>query len=201
MPSTSEHWDQIYTTRAMETLSWFEATPDLSLELVQTDGRPASVIDVGAGESLLADSLFALGISDVTVLDISSAALDAVRARVAPHSITTICADVIEWEPDRTWHVWHDRAVSHFLTEAVQRTSYSKRVATAVEPGGIAVIATFAPDGPTMCSGLDVRRADADDLAATFATHFDLELARHVIHVTPSGVEQPFTWVVLRRHS
>ncbi|MDA2960680.1 MAG: class I SAM-dependent methyltransferase [Actinomycetota bacterium] len=161
MSSTSEHWDQIYTTRAIDSLSWFEAAPDLSLELVQTDGTPASVIDVGAGESLLADALAALGVSDITLLDLSSAALDAVRARVAPHSITTICADVLGWEPDRTWQVWHDRAVFHFLTEPAQRTSYVERAATAVEPGGIAVIATFAPDGPTMCSGLDVRRADA----------------------------------------
>lgn len=200
MPSTSEHWDQIYTSRAMETLSWFEATPDLSLELIQTDGAPASVLDVGAGASLLADALLTLGVSDITILDLSSAALDAVRTRVAPHSITTTCTDVLEWEPARTWHVWHDRAVFHFLTEPAQRTAYVERAATAVEPGGIAVIATFAPDGPTMCSSLDVRRADADDLAATFATHFDLELARRTIHVTPTGVEQPFTWVVLRRH-
>jgi trans-aconitate methyltransferase len=200
MSSAAEHWNEVYESRAAQTLSWFEAAPTISLELVETDGVPRSVIDVGSGESLLVDTLIDAGVADVTLLDVSSVALEAVRERLAPHHVHVVCSDVLEWQPQRQWQVWHDRAVFHFLTGPEDRRRYAARAATAVEPGGTAVIANFASDGPTSCSGRATQPADAEELAAVFADHFELELSRRETHLTPSGVEQPFTWVVLRRH-
>ena len=135
------------------------------------------------------------------VLDISEEALAAVRRRTAARSPAPsfVVADLLSWTPARHWDAWHDRAVFHFLTDPDDRASYVATATRAVAPGGIAVVATFAPDGPEQCSGLPTVRYDAEQLAAAFGVGFDLERTEREVHRTPSGGEQPFTWVVLRR--
>jgi SAM-dependent methyltransferase len=199
------HWDDVYGAKAADELSWFQATPAVSLRLL---GRfappPSSVIDVGGGASTLVDVLLDEGWADVTVLDVSATALEAVRARLGDrheHRPLLVHADLLGWDPPRQYDVWHDRAVFHFLVEPTDRRRYVDIAARAVRPGGHLVVATFAPDGPAQCSGLPTARYDAEALAREFASGFDSQPchAEREEHCTPSGVVQPFTWVVLRR--
>jgi SAM-dependent methyltransferase len=156
---------------------------------------------VGAGTSRLAETLLDAGWSDVTVLDISAEALSHLRTRLGERAdrVAFVVADVLEWEPERRFDVWHDRAVFHFLTDEDGVGRYVATAVRAVRLGGTLVIGTFAEDGPTHCSGLPTSRYDADGLAAVFAPHFSPVHAEREEHSTPSGHIQPFTWRVLRR--
>lgn len=196
------HWDGVYATKAPETVSWFQQQPDISLRLLAAAGDQAGpVIDVGAGRSPLAGALLACGWSDVTVLDVSAHALQQPAAGPAEHrdALTVIVADLLGWTPGHVYSSWHDRAAFHFLVEQADRDRYQATARRAVAPGGALVLGTFAPDGPTSCSGLPTARYDDAALAAQFAPDFTLEHSETEQHTTPSGDAQPFTWVVLRR--
>jgi trans-aconitate methyltransferase len=197
-----EHWNTLYATKAVDEASWFQKSPATSLQLISSVASPGSaIIDVGAGTSTLADALLDAGWSDVTVLDVSTAALEAVTRRLGERQrdVSFIAADVASWRPLRRYRVWHDRAVFHFLVDPQDHQRYVATATNAVQPEGAVVIGTFAADGPTRCSGLPTARYTADELAAAFAPAFRLEHTEREHHVTPSGVVQPFTWVVLRR--
>lgn len=197
------HWDEIHRRRMPAEASWHQPEPTVSLELITAIAgeRAVSVIDVGGGASELVDHLLARGHSDLTVLDVSPAALALARSRLgeAGDRIAWISADLRSWTPSRAYDVWHDRALFHFLIEPAARRHYAEIARAAVVPGGHAIIATFAPDGPERCSGLPVRRADPEALAQALAPGFALVRSRREDHVTPAGVVQPFTWAVLRR--
>lgn len=193
--SAMSHWNAVYTEKPTETLSWHQEEPDTSLRLLTAAAPPpASVIDVGAGASVLASRLLAAGWSDVTVLDVSAEAL-----ADGPAGVNAVVADVLTWRPRRTYDVWHDRAVFHFLTTSAKQAKYIDVAQSALRSGGVLVVATFAPDGPTECSGLPTARYGADDLAAAFGDGFTVEHSEREEHVTPWGSVQPFTWLVLRR--
>jgi 2-polyprenyl-3-methyl-5-hydroxy-6-metoxy-1,4-benzoquinol methylase len=184
-------------------LSWYERDPTRSLRWIEETGWPpsAAVLDVGAGTSTLVDALLAAGFADVTVLDISQYALDQVYQRLggASQAVTFIRHDVLTWQPARHYDVWHDRAVFHFLTETADCQRYLQVATDAVRAGGDLLLATFAEDGPTSCSGLPVCRYSAKDLTRVFSTDFALAGSDREEHLTPSGVVQPFTWVRLTR--
>jgi SAM-dependent methyltransferase len=194
----AEHWDAAYSTRGVEGVSWYQAVPEVSLELVDALRVPsdAAVIDVGGGASFLVDELMARGFRNLTVLDLSPAALDALRRRLpADAPVRGVQVDVLEWEPDRRYDLWHDRAVFHFLVDASNKDRYIETLTRAVAPGGSLIIGTFAEDGPEMCSGLSVSRYSAADLSAALGDAFDVLETRRESHVTPRGAVQPFTWV------
>jgi 2-polyprenyl-3-methyl-5-hydroxy-6-metoxy-1,4-benzoquinol methylase len=196
------HWERVYETRSTDEVSWFQAQPSVSRRLVEAAvGPQGSVVDVGAGASRLVDLLLDDGFTELTVLDVSERALAAVRLRLGRRSsaVSWVRTDVLDWQPGRTFDVWHDRAVFHFLTDPQDRSRYVERVRRATAPGGTVIVATFAPDGPTHCSGLPVIRSDAASLAAVFGEAFVLGHAEREEHVTPSGATQPFTWAVLHR--
>ena len=196
------HWERVYQTRSTDEVSWFQAEPSVSRRLVETAvGTHGSVVDVGAGASRLVDLLLDDGFSDLTVLDVSARALAVVRQRLGQRSseVTWVRGDVLDWHPGRSFDVWHDRAVFHFLTEPEDRSRYVELVQRVVHPGGTVILATFAPDGPTHCSGLPVSRSDAVGLATVFGEAFALGHAEREEHLTPSGAVQPFTWAVLHR--
>lgn len=196
------YWDTVYATRAIDSVGWFQPSPDTSLRLVTAYGQPSSsVIDVGAGASSLADELLDRGWRDVTALDVSAEALAIVRKRLDGHSgsVSFVVADLVSWQPHLQYDLWHDRAVFHFLVDPADRQRYVDTSACAVKPGGVLVLGTFADDGPTQCSGLPTQRYDANSLAERFDAAFDLVHSERYEHVTPGGVVQPFTWVVLRR--
>jgi len=196
---TAQHWDEVFRTKDTRDVSWYQPSPTTSLALMAD--TPGSVIDVGAGSSTLIDDLLAAGRTDLTVLDISEAALDVTRRRLAHRAdlVNFEVADITTWHPQRTYTVWHDRAVFHFLANAVDQSTYVDLVTHATSPGGVLVLGTFAEDGPTECSGLPTARYGVESLAALFSAGFDLERYTRETHRTPAGIDQPFTWVKLRR--
>ena len=203
MPWSGDHWERIYATRSSTEVSWYEREPATSLRLIETlaPEADAAVIDIGAGASLLVDRLAASGLTDITILDISQRSLDEVRERLGlrARAVTFLHHDVLTWEPDRQYDVWHDRAVFHFLTEPSARNRYVDVAAKAVRDGGAVIVGTLAEDGPTQCSGLPVARYSPLQLASAFSQSFSLMQYEREEHVTPGGVIQPFTWVALRR--
>ena len=195
------HWQYLYAAKGEREVSWFQDDAQPSLALIEEVGSPSStVIDIGGGASRLADLLLQRGLLDLTILDLSSAALAAAKARMGNEArrIHWIVADVTNWEPSRTYDVWHDRATFHFMVAESDRAGYLSRLDRSLKPGGYAIIATFAPDGPEQCSGLPVRRYDADTLAQTLGAGFQLISSRPHKHVTPWGAAQPFQFSVLR---
>jgi 2-polyprenyl-3-methyl-5-hydroxy-6-metoxy-1,4-benzoquinol methylase len=202
MEQRATHWNEIYETKEARQLSWTEPDPSVSLELIaQVCRRPgARVIDVGGGTSLLADRLLAAGYA-VAVLDISREALERSRQRLGGRAreVQWILADVAAVEDVGRHDVWHDRAVFHFLTDASDRRRYADLMARSVVPGGHAVIATFALDGPEKCSGLDVCRYDGDALAREIGPRFERLRTLGVNHVTPWGKPQSFQYSVFKR--
>jgi 2-polyprenyl-3-methyl-5-hydroxy-6-metoxy-1,4-benzoquinol methylase len=205
--STSEerraHWQQVYTTKAADAVSWYQRSPEPSLRMIEAAGLPVSarVIDVGGGASMLADALLDRGFRAITVLDISAAALDIASRRMGARAtaIDWHAADVRTWRPDHRYDLWHDRAAFHFLTEAADRRAYLDTLAAALEPGGRVIMATFAEDGPERCSGLPVRRYGAAALAEELGDGFSLSEHWTETHRTPAGTEQSFTWALFRR--
>jgi SAM-dependent methyltransferase len=197
------HWDSAYATKGEAGVSWFEDTPALSLELIRQTGANAktTIIDIGGGAARLVDALLREGIGEVTVLDLSPAALGAAKARLGPAAddVEWIAADVTEWKPERRYDIWHDRAAFHFLTEADARQAYVERLHAALKPEGHAIIATFAPDGPERCSGLPVMRYDPAGLAAVLGPSFQLADQRRHIHTTPWGSTQVFQFSLVKR--
>jgi hypothetical protein len=197
-----EHWDAVYR-RDRTRLSWHQEEAQVSLELIATLDLPrnAPIIDIGGGDSPLAAGLVARGQRDVSVLDIAATALEAARSELgAPaQRVTWICADVLSWQPARSYELWHDRAALHFILEPRDRRRYAGLVRRALAPGGHVVIGGFAPDGPISCSGLPVVRAGPDELAELLGSDFNVRETRREIHHTPGGSRQPFTWIVARR--
>jgi SAM-dependent methyltransferase len=195
------HWDATYGRTAPTQLSWHQAIPALSLELIRALELPgdAAIIDVGGGASTLVDHLLADGFRDVSVLDVSAVALETTRRRLGDAGQYHVwLADVLTWRPERAYDLWHDRAVFHFLINPADRQAYLDVLGSALRPGGYAIIATFALDGPQRCSGLPVARYDADELDALLEGSFEVVESRREQHTTPAGVMQPFTWVVAR---
>jgi SAM-dependent methyltransferase len=206
MSGGREHWNGVYDARSEDELTWFEATPALSLELLRAHLHPGEpFIDIGAGASRLVDVLLEEGYGPLTVLDLSGAALAVSRQRLGSQGedIAWIEADITKWEPDRTYAVWHDRAVFHFMTGAEERAGYARALSAALRPGGIAIIATFADDGPEKCSGLPVVRyapeALGQELERLLPGRFETLDARRHMHITPKGNRQSFQYSVFRR--
>ncbi len=196
------HWDDVYTTKGEKEVSWFQESPTPSLELLALIGATvrSAVIDVGGGASRLVDTLVSRGFEDITVLDLSQAALAVARARLADKAdrVRWVAADVTTWEPSRTYDVWHDRAAFHFLTGVAEQAAYLDRLRRALRRGGHAIIGTFALDGPSMCSGLPVARWDAARLAALLGPDFVLADSRAHEHETPRGAKQRFQFSTFR---
>ena len=201
--SDQQHWQQVYTGKAADEVSWFQATPVASLEALERLGASSdhSLIDVGGGASSLVDELLDRGWSDLAVLDISASALDKSRQRLGDRSgrVEWIVSDITRWSPGRTYDIWHDRAVFHFLTDAGDRAAYREALKAALGPDGAVIMATFALDGPERCSGLEVRRYDPEGMAAELGPGFELVEHWTERHVTPAGKGQAFTWCILKR--
>jgi SAM-dependent methyltransferase len=190
------HWQNVYTTKDEKAVSWFQDRPETSLEFIAAaEARPDSaIVDIGGGASRLVDALLDSGYRDLTVLDLSEAALAASRKRIGPRaaSVKWLAADVTTWQPTERYDVWHDRAAFHFLTEENDRQAYVSRLKEALRVGGQAIVGTFALNGPERCSGLPVIRYDTDSLAAVLGLRFRLLASRVEEHRTPWGASQIF---------
>lgn len=199
---TKDHWEQVYQSKAPNAVSWFQEHAEHSLSLIRNTGvnYDASIIDVGGGASTLVDDLLNDGFSNLTVLDISGAALNTAKIRLGASAakVNWIEASVIKVSLSAAYYdIWHDRAVFHFLTTPEERKAYVEQVRHSVKPGGHVIIATFAEDGPTKCSGLPVMRYSAEELHAEFGASFTLINHLKESHHTPFGTVQQFVYCVL----
>jgi len=198
-----QHWEDVYTNKQPTDVSWFQPRPEISLALIEASGiaHDAAIIDMGGGASRLVDCLLDAGFSDVSVLDIAGAALRHAQQRLGERSsrVNWIEADATSFAPPRQYALWHDRAVFHFLTEAADRAAYRQRLAQALQPGGHLIIATFALDGPTVCSNLPVQRYSPETLGAELGDEFDLVETRTELHITPARKEQRFVYCRFHR--
>lgn len=199
-----QHWETVYETKAADAVSWYRPHLDSSLALigrVAPDHR-AAVLDVGGGASTLVDDLLARGYRDLSILDISAAALGVARKRLgaAANAVNWLASDLLEAPLQQArYDLWHDRAVFHFLTGPDQRASYVRQLAHALKPGGHVVIATFGPDGPMQCSGLDTMRYDAKGLADALGDGFALIDSTIENHATPFDTSQQFLYALFQR--
>ena len=198
-----KHWEAVYAVKAADRVSWYRPHLDESLRFLAATnlGPAAAIIDVGGGASTFVDDLLDRGYCNVTVLDLSAAALETTRQRLGTRAATVrwICADVTRADlPQGSYDFWHDRAVFHFLVDPAARSQYVGAVRRAVKPGGHIVIATFGPHGPDKCSGLDVMRFTAAELHAEFGDDFARISDSTEIHKTPWGSEQEFVYCYCR---
>ena len=204
-PAPLDHWNGVWDTADPDRVSWFEPRPESSLDLIESSGvgYGAALIDVGAGASLLTRQLLEAGYQDLTVLDISASGLAAGRARLGPAAwdVGWIEADVRHFEPPRKWDLWHDRAVFHFLIGAEDRAAYLATLDRVLAPDGQVILATFGPEGPPRCSGLEVRRYSAESLAAELGPGFRPEDSSLQDHTTPAGESQQFLYARFRRRN
>jgi SAM-dependent methyltransferase len=197
------HWERIYRDKLPTQVSWYQPHALRSLDLIRRVSPPpdGAIIDVGAGASTLVDDLLDAGYHDPTVLDISATALAETRTRLGARAgnVRWIEADILDAHLPRTgYSVWHDRAVFHFLTAPADRARYVAHVRQAVRPGGFVLVATFADNGPTRCSGLEVNRYSPEALHTEFGAPFQLVASEREEHITPGGVRQAFIYCLCR---
>ncbi|MCR4315382.1 MAG: class I SAM-dependent methyltransferase [Planctomycetes bacterium] len=203
MSDRKQHWDEVYASKSVDKLGWYRPTLDVSLAWIRELELPkdAKILDVGAGASTLIDNLIADGFTGVTVLDISSAAIEIMKSRFAENSASVefIEADVTEIDLGLdAFDLWHDRAVLHFLIEEQDARKYVGTLENAVKPGGAAIIGVFAPEAPPTCSGLPVRRYDENSIRLLLDVGFELVKQERQLHVTPGGREQMYLWSLFR---
>lgn len=202
-PDRRKHWEDYYSARAQDQVSWFQNRPGVSLSLI--DGLEldphAAILDVGGGASTLVDHLLEGGRENLFVLDLAAPALKRAQARLGRNAqkVRWIIADVTAWQPDISVDLWHDRAVLHFLTGRAGQQAYARTLRAALKPGGAVIIAGFAPGGPITCSGLKIVQHDAESLQSLLGEDFTLVKTRDEIHATPSGAEQAFRYHLFRR--
>jgi SAM-dependent methyltransferase len=198
-----EYWESIYSTKGETEVSWYQSSPRLSLELIRAIAPIGTcrIIDVGGGASVLVDRLLELSFERIAVLDISKTALEKARSRLGESAarVAWIAGNVTRIQDIGTFDLWHDRAVFHFLTDAADRRNYVDLALRTLPVGGHLVIASFAADGPTRCSGLEVCRYNAETMKAELGKHFLLINEAGEAHRTPRGSSQPFFYGVFKR--
>jgi ubiquinone/menaquinone biosynthesis C-methylase UbiE len=197
------HWEEIYKTKPPTGVSWYQTRPSLSLKLIEATGiqKGQGIIDVGGGSSMLVDCLMDEGYKDLAVLDISGQSLMIAKARLGDREddVEWYEADATEFQPPRQFHLWHDRAVFHFLTDERDRRKYVNVLKGALMPEGHLVMATFAIDGPKRCSGLDTVQYDKESMSLELGDEFVLMENVDEAHFTPGDKEQKFAYFVYQR--
>ena len=197
MENRKEHWENIYSTKALNEVSWYQPTPETSLSIIQKTGisKDAAIIDIGGGDSFLADHLLSAGYTDITVLDISEKAIERAKIRLGHNAnkVKWICVDAAQFKPTEQYDLWHDRAAFHFLNDSTEIEHYVKAASNNIKPNGSLVIGTFAKDGPLKCSGIEISQYNASDLENTF-TELTLKESYKVAHPTPFDTIQNFTF-------
>ncbi len=195
------HWENVYTTKQPHEVSWTQEVPQTSLDFIASFNLPktASIIDIGGGDSNLVDFLLKAGYENITVLDISAAALERAKARLGMDSakVNWIVSDITEFEPKGTYDVWHDRAAFHFLTTPEQ---ISKYIATATAAtNSHMVIGTFSDNGPKKCSGLDIKQYNETELQGVLAAGFEKINCITEDHTTPFNTTQNFIFCSFKK--
>jgi len=198
-----DHWEKVYTKKSPSEVSWYQTHPGISLELIASSGidHSAKIIDVGAGASVLVDKLLEADYKDISVLDISSKAIDHAKERLGDQSekVTWVVTDITEFKPSQQYDLWHDRAVFHFLTDENDRHKYVEALKKALKPGGHLIISAFSLEGPPKCSGLDVERYDAEKMKQELGDEFEFITSVNESHMTPWQAKQEFIYGYFKR--
>lgn len=198
-----KHWENIYQTKQQNEVSWFQPTPETSLDFFKQFNVPltAKIIDIGGGDSFLVDSLLDLGYQDITVLDISEIALNKAKLRLGNRAslVKWIVADAATFKPLVKYDFWHDRAAFHFLTQAVEIENYLNIVQQFVKPTGILVIGTFSEQGPEKCSGIKIKQYSENSMVDLLKNYFEKIQCITVDHQTPFNTVQSFVFCSFRK--
>ena len=196
-----KHWENIYQTKNIDGVSWYQETPYESIELIKKFSTTDSdmIIDIGCGKSFLADNLLKLNYKNITLVDISLNALKEVKERLNNKSLNFIETDVLNLKLERTFDIWHDRAVFHFITNKKSVEKYISLCNEYIGEGGKLIIGTFAEDGPLKCSGLEIKRYSVENLKELFKENFEFIEGFKKLHCTPFDTQQSFTFCVFRK--
>lgn len=203
MTSKKEHWDEVYSTKNVTEVSWYEPMPEVSLKCIADCKleKDDAIIDIGGGDSFLAEFLLAKGFTNVTVLDISSKAIERAKIRLGEKAdeIEWVVADALSFEPSRKYRLWHDRAAFHFLTSDEEVEQYIQKLRNSIEPGGFVILGTFSDKGPEKCSGLPIRQYSIGQMQKLFKDGFVCLNSKNIDHQTPSGGVQNFTFCTFQK--
>jgi len=203
MKDRKSHWENIYQTKDISTVSWYQPKPSISLDLISEFNlqKDAAIIDIGGGDSFLPDFLLKLGYTNISVLDISEKALENAKARLGEDAkkIKWIVSDITKFKPSEKYDLWHDRAAFHFLTDNSEIEDYVQMVSEAMKTNGKLIMGTFSENGPTKCSGIEIKQHSKAELSQLFSEKFDKLKCENVDHETPSGALQNFTFCTFRR--
>ena len=198
-----KHWDEVFKTKSLEDVSWYQPTPKTSLDFFKKHdvSKNAKIIDVGGGDSYLVDHLLELGYLNVTVLDISTSALEKAKKRLGVKAalVTWIASDIADFEPTEKYDVWHDRAAFHFLTDPEDIRSYIASINKSIKDLGILIIGTFSMDGPNSCSGLAIQQYSESSMRETVGGEFEQLSSETIEHYTPSRASQRFIFGCFQR--
>lgn len=202
--STKQHWEEIYQTKdTIREVSWYQDAPKTSIDLIlSTDtNKKCNIIDIGGGDSKLVDKLLELSFKNLFVLDISGEALEKAKMRLGDKAglITWIETDILEFETDIRFDIWHDRAAFHFLTKKEDIESYVTIAEKLVKPNGYLIISTFSVSGPKKCSGLNIMQYSEDSIKKTFKKGFSHIRSFEETHTTPFNTKQNFLWSVFKK--
>lgn len=193
-----EHWENIYSNKKLEEVSWYQPTPETSLNFIAELDLPkdAAIIDVGGGDSFLVDNLLKLGFTNISVLDISGGALKRAKERLGKvaEKVTWIEADASAFQPQQQYDLWHDRAAFHFLTDEEKKGSYLKNLENSVKPGGYVILGTFSDKGPDKCSGIVIRKYSTGELGSLLSSDFKKLKCMNLDHHTPWDSVQNFSF-------
>jgi 2-polyprenyl-3-methyl-5-hydroxy-6-metoxy-1,4-benzoquinol methylase len=196
MMNRKSHWENIYQTKNLQDVSWYQPVPETSLAFFTDNHVPkdAAIIDIGGGDGFLVDHLLDLGYTDVTVLDISAHALERAKLRLGKRAkaVTWIESDVTAFKPERQYDVWHDRAAFHFLRETEGINYYVSLLKEHVSAGGFVFIGTFSEQGPTKCSGIEIHQYNEQDLSGLIADKYHKIKCIYTDHLTPFNTIQSF---------
>ncbi|MCO6460886.1 MAG: class I SAM-dependent methyltransferase [Saprospiraceae bacterium] len=198
-----KHWEKIYQTKQNIEVSWFEPTPETSLDFFKQFNVPttAKVIDIGGGDSFLVDHLLESGYQDISVLDISASAIDRAKKRLGDKAkrVKWIVADAANFKPTDKYDFWHDRAAFHFLTDEQDISNYLETARQNINPAGILVIGTFSEQGPTKCSGIEIKQYSETSMTARLKRYFEKIKCITVDHKTPFDTIQNFIFCSFKK--
>lgn len=197
-----DHWENVYNTKKENEVSWYQNTPQKSIDLIKSINLDleSNIIDVGAGDSRLVDNLISLGFKNITVLDISSKSIEKAKIRLGEKSelINWVVSDINDFQSDATYDLWHDRAAFHFLKSTEKIKSYIKLVNKLINKKGNLIVATFSKKGPLKCSGLEISQYDSKGISELFE-NFKLNHSEIYIHKTPFNTNQEFIYNILSK--
>ena len=198
-----KHWENIYQTKNFTEVSWYQDKPETSLSFLDEYKveKTANIIDIGGGDSYFVDHLLDLGYENVTVLDISEAALKKAQERLGEKAkkVKWIVADIATFEPKEQYDFWHDRAVFHFLTQENEISNYLKSTQKGIKPTGVLILGTFSEQGPTKCSGIEIKQYSESSMTERLKTFFDKIKCITVDHITPFSTIQNFIFCSFKK--